>query len=130
LSDEAKQTMAPLPIPYDPELNCYKAMLTMGDMGGAHANENLPKAQAIKDATMAYFIHKNWKAGVVFLHFNGAYHSDNYESIYWYLKLVAPDIKIMTISTVEQERTSDLNEESVGIADYVICVPATMTKTY
>jgi hypothetical protein len=32
---------------YDPELNCYKQMLSMEGMGDAHASENLPKAQAI-----------------------------------------------------------------------------------
>nr|NQU92587.1 ChaN family lipoprotein [Bacteroidota bacterium] len=56
LSTQAKALIAPLPITYDPELECYKGMLEM--MGGmAHANENLPKAQAAKDATMAYFIY-------------------------------------------------------------------------
>ena len=53
LSDEEKSLMAPLPIEYYPELPGYKNMLTL--MGG-HGGENLPKAQAIKDATMAYFI--------------------------------------------------------------------------
>ncbi len=130
LSLQAKVLMAPLPIPYDPELPGYKGMLAMmgGEMG--HANENLPKAQAVKDATMAHFILANWKPGETFLHFNGAYHSNNFEGIYWYLKQFKPDLKILTITTVEQDSISKLSEENTGIADYTICVPTSMTKTY
>ena len=53
ISAKEKTWMAPLPIAYDGELPGYKNMLAM--MPG-HSGENLPKAQAIKDATMAYFI--------------------------------------------------------------------------
>jgi hypothetical protein len=119
-----------LPIDYDPELNCYKQMLSMGEMGAAHANENLPKAQAIKDATMAYFILQNWNKGKIFLHFNGAYHSDHYEGIYWYLLQMDRKINILTISTVEQDDIDTLDDESIGLADYIICVPASMTRTF
>ncbi len=130
LSEEARTHMAPLPIPYDPELNCYRQMLSMGGMGDAHANENLPRAQAIKDATMAFFILEKWSKGTIFLHFNGAYHSDRYESIYWYLRNGNPTVKILTISTVEQNDPEKLDEGSIGLADYIICVDSTMTKTY
>ena len=51
VSPEGLQYIAPLPIPYDASLPCYKDMLSMGAMG--HSGDNLPKAQAIKDATMA-----------------------------------------------------------------------------
>lgn len=34
----------------------------MEGMGG-HVTPNFPKAQAIKDATMAYFILQNWSKG-------------------------------------------------------------------
>ena len=87
LSEEAKELIAPLPIEYDAELPCYKGMLEMkGGMG--HVNENLPKAQAIKDATMAHFILEDFNPGSLVIHFNGSYHSDNYESISWYLKKI------------------------------------------
>jgi len=51
---------------------------------------------------MAYFILKNRQADSVLLHFNGAYHSDNFEGISWYLRKAKPELKIITISTVEQ----------------------------
>jgi uncharacterized iron-regulated protein len=131
LSAEAKSLLPPLPVAYDPELPGYKAMIEMmSGMGAGHANPNLPKAQAIKDATMAHFIMKYFEPGKTVLHFNGAYHSDNFEGIYWYLKLNNPELKILTISTVEQDDVDTLSEENTGIANYVINVPATMTKTY
>lgn len=129
LSHQAKQYIAPLPVLYDAELPAYKAML---DMVGtpAHANENLPKAQAIKDATMAYFIDKNRIQGGTFLHFHGAYHSNHYEGITWYLRHLNETINVVTISTVEQENINTLYVENLGLADYIIVVPRTMTKTY
>ena len=84
LSAEARSYMAPLPIDYDAELEGYKRMLEeMQGMG--HANENLPKAQAIKDATMAFSIAGSFKDGKLFIHYNGTYHSNDYEGIIWYL---------------------------------------------
>jgi len=129
LSDEAKKFLPPLPVKYDPTLNAYKSMMEMPGMG-SHVTPNFPKAQAIKDATMAYFILENWSPGKLFLHFHGAYHSENFESIYWYLKQENPDLNIVTIHTVQQEDISKLQEENQGKADYIICVDEDMTKTH
>lgn len=129
-SEEAKRLIAPLPVKYDPELPGYKAMLEeMSGMGG-HGGDNFPKAQAIKDATMAWFILQNLPVDGIFLHYNGAYHSNNYEGIVWYLLQERPDLKILTISTVEQEGIEELEEENRNLADYIISVPVTMTKTH
>ncbi|MFP4472041.1 MAG: ChaN family lipoprotein, partial [Bacteroidales bacterium] len=63
----AQAYIAPLPVLYDAELPGYKGMLAMmGDM--RHANDNLPKAQAIKDATMANFILENLQPGQTLIH--------------------------------------------------------------
>jgi hypothetical protein len=130
LSAEAKELLPPLPIAYDPELPGYKAMLEMGSMGHGKVSENLPRAQAIKDATMSHFILKNWSPGKQFLHFNGAYHSDNFEGIVWYINTLEPLLKIMTITTVLQENPDGLEESSAGKADFTIVVPERMTRTY
>ncbi|MCF6350126.1 MAG: ChaN family lipoprotein [Flavobacteriaceae bacterium] len=127
LSDKEKSWIAPLPIAYDKNLPGYVKMLEM--MSG-HGGENLPKAQAIKDATMGYFIHKNLEKGKLFIHYNGSYHSDNYEAIGWYLKRYNPDLNIITISTVEQISISKLNKDHKNLADFIIVVPKDMTKTY
>lgn len=130
LSEEAKRYLAPLPILYDPNLPGYLEMIEMMGGHGGGANDNLPKAQAVKDATMAYFISQNWEKGKTFIHFNGSYHSDNYEGILWYLKQYKPEAKILTITTIEQAKVEELEAENQGKADFTILVPENMTKTY
>ncbi|MGQ9847693.1 MAG: ChaN family lipoprotein [Bacteroidales bacterium] len=131
LSDEAKKYIAPLPIKYDENLACYKNMMSMSEMGKMHTNANLPKAQAIKDATMAHFILKYLPNKWLFFHFNGAYHSDNFEGIVWYLKQYRNDLKIITISSIETDDVTKPNKEELsGRANFIIAIPSTMTKTY
>lgn len=127
ISEKEKSWMAPLPIAYDSSLPGYKNMLAM--MPG-HGGSNLPKAQALKDATMAYFILKHYEQGKVFLHFNGSYHSDNYEGILWHLKQAKPELKYATITTVSQKDVNKLMPEHLNRADFIICVDEDMTATY
>lgn len=127
LPDQEKQWIAPLPIAYDPELPGYKNMLTM--MGGGRG-ETFPKAQAIKDATMAHFILKNHVDGQLFIHYHGTYHTDHFEGILWYLQLQRPDLRYITISTVEQEDVRRLEDQHKGKADFILVVDKNMTKTY
>jgi len=127
LSVEEKTWIAPLPIAYDATLPGY---VKMKEMMGGHGGENLPKAQAVKDATMGNFILKNREQNKLFIHYNGSYHSDDYEGINWYLKRGNSDLKIITVSVVEQENIKKFNKENKLKADYVIVVPSTMTKTY
>ena len=127
LSAKEKEWIAPLPIPFDSELPTYKKIVEeMGD----HGSPELVKAQAMKDATMAYFILDNYEKGYLFLHYNGAYHSDYYEGILWYLKREKDDLKYATISTVSQDTVDKLLKSNYGKADFIICVDSDMTKTY
>ena len=119
--------LPPLPIPYDANLPGYVEMMKM--MGG-HGGDNLPKAQAIKDATMGYSISENLKENSVFIHFNGTYHSDGYEGIGWYLKKYSPGKKVLTISTVSQKSVDELENENVGKADFIIVVDEDMVSTH
>ena len=130
VSSEGLRFIAPLPIEYDPELSCYKDMLSMAGGPMGHASPNLPKAQAIKDATMANSILKNWLKGQTVMHYNGSYHSDKYMGIIWYLKKYNPDVKVATITTVLQDDINKMNDEYKGAADFIIVVPSSMTKTY
>ncbi|NOZ45200.1 MAG: ChaN family lipoprotein [Chlorobi bacterium] len=173
LSEEAKKFIAPLPINYDPEVACYKDMISFmkegeteqpadstnaehkmktetdtsavdknaeapemkdkdamkGMQADSHFTENLPKAQAAKDATMAYFSLKNWEKGKLFIHFDGSYHSNNHEGIVWHLWQKNPNLNIKTIAVVQQKDISKLDEENYKLADYIICVPESMTQT-
>ena len=129
LTTEAKSYMAPLPIPYSDTVKCYKDMLAMMKQMG-HNNPHLPKAQALKDATMAASIAKYAGNGKLFIHYEGSYHSDHHQGILWYLNKDKPGLKIITISTVEQSDIDTLDKASVNLADFIVVVPNDMTTTY
>lgn len=129
LSPEAKKLIAPMPIKFDTLVPVYKEMLEM-DMGhGPVNNVNFAKAQAIKDATMAYFITQNFKQGYTFLHFNGDFHSKLHSGIIWHLNMYHPGLKIITISCVESDKL-DFDDKYKELADYIIVIPEDMAKTY
>ncbi len=138
LPQSIKSQFATLPLTVDLALPGYANMLTMmnspahSPQGGATSEmaANFARAQALKDATMAQFILKNWSPGRTFLHLNGAYHSNNFEGIVWYLKKNQPTLKIVTISSVEAESVEKLVGENRGLANFTIAIPANMTKTY
>lgn len=127
LSEKEKSWIAPLPIPLDIELETYQEILSMM---GDHGSPLLVKAQAIKDATMAHFILKNKQPNKLFLHFNGAFHTNKHEGIVWYINKYKDGLKVKTITTVEQADISKLEDKHRHTADFILVVPKTMTKTY
>ena len=129
LPKAAMAYLPPLPIEIDMELQAYKGML---EMMASHSKGNIkfPQAQAIKDATMAHSIAENMEKKYQFIHYNGSYHSDNYEGIPWYLNKYASKLSLTTIKTIEQEDISSLSEEQMNSADFIIVIPLSMTKTY
>ena len=128
LPDSIKADIAPLPIRYDSTIKCYADMLSVG--AAAHGGSNLPKAQAVKDATIAHFILQHFKKGNLFIHYNGAYHSDNYQGIVWHIKESSSELNIVTVSTVLQKDINKLEEKHLNKADFIICVDSDMTTTY
>ncbi len=122
-----KQWIAPLPIAYDKNLSQYQKMLKM--MQG-HGGENLPKAQAIKDATMAYNILKNYKKGSLFIHYEGSFHSNYKQGIIWYIRQQNPDLKIVNIDVETQEDVRKLDKKHKGKADFIIAVDKDMPTSY
>ena len=127
LYQEALQYIAPQPFYYDTTLSCY-ADLRVEQNG--HGGVNFCDAQALKDATMAHFILMNRNRGILFLHLNGAYHSDNFEGILYFLSRENPLLKIVTISTVNQKKVKKLEEDHKGKANFILAVPSSMTKTH
>lgn len=124
---DAKKWIAPLPIAYDKTLKCYADIFAAAK---GHGGENLPKSQAIKDATMAYFILKNLAQGETFIHYNGSYHSDNHMGIEWYLKQAQPNLKVFTIGSTEQDEVEELSKENNGLGDIILITPTSMSKSY
>lgn len=130
LDAEAKKMLPPLPIPLDRELPGYKNMAAMMGGHGGTMSDNMVAAQAVKDATMGYRIAQAWEKGKLIIHYNGAYHSDNFEGIIWYLNRYKPGLNILTVSVSEQDDITALAKEAVNKANFIIAVPADMTKTY
>jgi len=130
LPAEAKAWIAPLPITFDLTLPGYKALTEgMGGHGGP-MSENFAKSQAVKDATMAHFILKNYKQGVPFLHLNGSYHSNNFEGIVHYLLKANNKLKVLTINMVEQDTIELLTPENLNTATFIIAIPSDMHHSY
>jgi len=127
INKEAGRWIAPLPILYDSTLTCYKDIFNQAK---GHGGQNLPKSQAIKDATMAYFILKNYSEGKTIIHFNGSYHSDRHQGVQWYLMKSNPALKVLTIGSTEQEEIEEPDKENLGLADYILITPVSMSKTY
>ena len=126
LPSAERKWIVSLPFPYDGNLSQYEKMKKMA----RHNPENLPMAQAIKDATMAESIETHYKKGSLFLHLNGSYHSDFFQGIYWYLRSRNPTLKILTISTLSQSNLKKLPSETYGQADFILVVDEDMTGSY
>ena len=130
LSEEAHRYIAPLPIPftYDEEQS-QAAFGMMAMLGHGGDTRRLAEAQAVKDATMAWFISRNMNGGK-FIHFNGNFHSDFKGGIIPYLERYRPGTRVATIASVRQSEFDKLSEGQYGRADFYICVPEEMTNTY
>ena len=129
LPDAAKNLMAPLPIAFDAQSQDEAMFGFMQMMGGkGSANSHFAEAQAIKDATMAWFISRNFDRK--FIHYNGNFHSDNHGGIIPYLEQYLPGKKIATVCSVRQDNINSLDEENSGRADFIIVAPTDFPMSY
>lgn len=129
ISDKAKTFLPPLPFPFDPEAREYASMIEMMSGHGEMSGENMAKAQALKDAAMAWFLNKNHSAGELSFHINGDYHSADYGGIFRYLMLYNEGLDVAVFSTVTAEN-GEWKEEFEGRADFILVVTDTMVKTH
>ncbi|MDX1641702.1 MAG: ChaN family lipoprotein, partial [Balneolaceae bacterium] len=127
LSNSAKQWIAPLPLEVDTTLKSYQAM---SQMAHGHSGANLIYSQAVKDATIAHFILSNLEENSRMIHLNGAYHSNDFEGIVWYIKQADENPDILTINTVSADDIYNIEHEQLQSADITLAVPSTMTTTY
>lgn len=126
-----KKYMMQLPLEVTLDTPGYPEMMEMmGDHAGPSAM-NFVSAQAVKDATMAESIFKNFENGRLFLHYQGDFHSKQYGGIYWYLKKLNPELKIAVISVFESDEAQlPLPNENFVPTEYNLVFPVDMTKTY
>lgn len=119
LKQSILDNICPLPFPVDSSASQYKELLKMGnEMGGRGVN--FAAAQSIKDATMAWFILQNLKENGKFLHLNGSFHSDYYQSICYYLKYYRPKTSFATISVIEKKKVNKIRKEDLLKADFIL----------
>lgn len=156
LNQTEKGYFPPTPIPYDSTLSCYAEIAKAVGGHGMPNTANLALSQAIKDATMASETIKSFaqlrdnsrNGAPLFIHYNGSYHSDNHQSIEWYLNyyyqnqksnFIAANpnvdisqwpLKIITISTRTQNNVTQLEKEHLNVADFIIVTPESMTRTH
>ena len=129
LPDAAKSLMAPLPIAFDAQSQDEAMFGFMQMMGGkGSANSHFAEAQAIKDATMAWFISRNFDRK--FIHYNGNFHSDNRGGIIPYLEQYLPGKKIATVCSVRQDNINSLAKENRSRADFIIVAPTDFPMSY
>jgi uncharacterized iron-regulated protein len=134
LSSDAKELIAPLPIHIDLKEEFYEYIADVfketrrTPMKGSSL-ANLVKAQAVKDATMAWFIVNNLKDNGHFFHFNGELHSAFRSAIAYYIEHYEPSVSFRTISVIKKSDVMDFSSGE-SRADFNIVVPANMTMTY
>lgn len=134
VSKEDKKYIAKLPFEIDYDAPGYPEMIKMmGDHAGMRAKQFVA-AQALKDVTMAESILLNQKAGNLFIHYNGDYHSKSYGGIYWFLKKSKPNLKIAVIEILEAEDDTlsidKAKDESYIPTEFIIVFPASSPKTF
>ncbi|MCH5227320.1 MAG: ChaN family lipoprotein [Muribaculaceae bacterium] len=132
-TQEAKNYMAPLPIPfeYDEEGSADKfGIMMMLSRKTPEEMKRLAEAQALKDATMGWFISKNMEPDTRFVHLNGTMHSNGGEGIIPYLKHYRPETKIATVTSLRVEDITSLDPEYLGMADFYIVVPEDFPTSY
>lgn len=127
LSADAKKWIAPLPIEVDTSLPGYKNIL---EAAHGHGGDNLIYSQAVKDATMAHFILAHLDENSRMVHLNGAYHSNNFEGIVWYINQQNNGLNILTINTLTAKDITDVNPDDLKKADITLVVDSRVTKTH
>lgn len=118
--------LPPLPIVIDTTLASYQEIKNMA----MHGAKYMMEAQAVKDATMAHFIEKNWSPGKIFLHLNGAFHTNKYEGILSFLPSSWLPKNMLVISMVTQENIQKLEEENENIGDFIFCFTEDYAKSH
>ncbi len=130
LSDEAKRLLPPLPYSVDSnDLGYIDMREMMSGHGHGMSIDYLIEAQALKDYSMASSIAQNLKGDVIFVHFNGSFHSQKFAGINTYLKKLKPNTSIGVIASLESD---DLifNDEWKELGDFIIVTNSIMTKTH
>ncbi len=129
ISEEGRKLIAPLPINYidNPFVNKYFTESLPPMMKNVPITK-FAHSHAVQDETIAWSISQSLRGKMI--HLNGSYHSTGHAGIISYLNEYRPGLKIGTIEIVHQDDVEKLNNDFKGHADFFICVPSSMAKTF
>lgn len=132
-SGEAKSYIAPLPIPFRYDVEAAGSKFGAMQMLSRRSPEEmryLAEAQALKDATMGWFIAKNMKPDTRFVHINGTMHSDGGDGIIPFLLKYRPGTRVATVTSLRMDEINALDTDYLGVADFYIVVPTEFPTSY
>lgn len=132
-SEEARSYIAPLPIPFEYDTIAADAKFGIMQMLSQRTPEEmryLAEAQALKDATMGWFIARNMKPDTHFIHLNGTMHSYNGDGIIPYLLSYRPETKIATVTSIREDEIDNIDPDYLGLADFYIVVATDFPTSY
>lgn len=132
-SEEARSYIAPLPIPFEYDTIAADAKFGIMQMLSQRTPEemrSLAEAQALKDATMGWFIARNMKPDTRFVHINGTMHSNSGDGIIPYLLHYRPGTRIATVTSVREDEIDNLDPTYLDMADFYIVVPVDFPTSY
>lgn len=132
-SEEARSYIAPLPIPFEYDTIAADAKFGIMQMLSQRTPEEmryLAEAQALKDATMGWFIARNMKPDTRFVHINGTMHSNSGDGIIPYLLHYRPGTRIATVTSVREDEIDNLDPAYLDMADFYIVVPVDFPTSY
>ena len=132
-SEEARSYIAPLPIPFEYDTIAADAKFGIMQMLSQRTPEEmryLAEAQALKDATMGWFIARNMKPDTRFVHINGTMHSNSGDGIIPYLLHYRPGTRIATVTSVREDEIDNLDPTYLDMADFYIVVPVDFPTSY
>ena len=132
-SEEARSYIAPLPIPFEYDTIAADAKFGIMQMLSQRTPEEmryLAEAQALKDATMGWFIARNMKPDTRFVHINGTMHSNSGDGIIPYLLHYRPGTRIATVTSVREDEIDNLDPTYLDMADLYIVVPVDFPTSY
>lgn len=134
LSPLAKTWLAPLPFNRASEAYAAKFNKLMGAAPEAIMGlSNILDSQSLWDATMAYSVaeHLKKESGVLVIHLNGGFHTENRLGTPEHLEKYAPGVKFLVVTIKPDENFTRFDKEKYERAgDFVILTNAKLPRSF
>lgn len=135
LSPEAKKWLAPLPYGEASESYARKFNALMGKMpesNAANQHNSILDAQALWDATMAFWVSEQLKKDkkALIIHLNGSFHTENRLGTVEHLFSYRPGTKVLVVTMRYEDDFQTFNKEKhTNLGDFVILTDAKQPRS-